>query len=216
MINMRLKDLTGQRFGRLTVVRLNGFAKYNKGSASKWLCKCDCGNEITVLGDSLRQKKTQSCGCYMREVNSKRATKHNLCGSRIYDTYHNMLARCYRKSNDCYKTYGARGITVCDEWKNDFLSFVNWAMRSGYKDNLTIERKDVNKGYSPENCTWIPMGKQASNKTTTHFVVYKGEKMTLTDFSHKVNISRKTIRAHEAEFNYNYEDLVNHFTQRRK
>ena len=213
---MKVIDLSGKTFGRLTVIGRNGSYKHKNGSEAKWLCQCSCGNRVTVLSSSLRAGRTQSCGCYMREINTSKATKHNLCGTRIYNIYHNMLARCYNKSNKCYKTYGKRGITVCNEWLKDFQNFAEWAEKSGYQNSLTIERKDVNKGYSPENCIWIQNKDQAKNKTSTHFVIFEGERMCLSELAYRVGISRPTIRKYENQYNYDYDRLVTEILKKKE
>ena len=155
------KDLTGQRFGRLVALE---FAGSDNGGKARWRCGCDCGNIVIVEGWHLRSGATQSCGCYRRELAARRCslittngnTKHGLSKSRLYFVWGNMKTRCLNPQNRAYKWYGAVGITICSEWLN-FEAFRDWALKSGYKDNLTIERKNPFLGYCPENCTWIPL-----------------------------------------------------------
>lgn len=162
------KDLSGQRFGRLIAIEFYGSDE--RGEA-KWRCECDCGNTIIVAGSRLRNGATKSCGCYRRELTAKRSssiktkgnTKHGLSNSRLYSVWTNMKTRCLNPRNRAYKWYGAVGITICSEWLS-FEAFRNWALESGYEDNLTLERKNPFLGYCPPNCEWIPLNEQRRNQ----------------------------------------------------
>lgn len=157
----KLDDLTGRKFNRLTVIEKAGNDKYGH---PKWKCICDCGNETIVLASQLRTGNTKSCGCLVKETNVKLRTTHGMKKSRIYRTWINMKVRCTYQKDKCYKDYGGRGITVCSEWMDSFQAFYDWAMKNGYNDDLTIDRKDVNGNYCPENCKWITMAEQQKNK----------------------------------------------------
>ena len=160
----KFKDLSGKKFGRLTVIRQNGFTNPNKYGQRHaiWYCKCDCGNYVERTTDVLKRGKS-SCGCRKKEVlisMSRKNTTHNMTHTRLYRIYKGMISRCYYKSSQRYNSYGGRGIVVCDEWKNDRTNFFDWAMNNGYRDDLTIERINVNGKYEPSNCCWIPMSEQ--------------------------------------------------------
>lgn len=134
MGKIKRKDLTGQKFGRLTVDK---FVSKNKYGHVLWLCKCDCGNEITVTTGHLLGGDTASCGCYQSECSKQKATKHGQKHTRLYEIWCSMIERCTVITYKQYENYGARGITICDEWHNDFQAFYDWAMVNGYTDILT-------------------------------------------------------------------------------
>lgn len=165
----RVKDLTGQKFGRLTVISQHGFTKKNKYGAryAVWYCKCDCGNYCEMDSHTLQRKGNHSCGCLAKEHldnMAKANVTHGMTGSRLYGCYKNMISRCYRPKDIHYNAYGKRGIAVCEKWKNNPKAFIEWALANGYSDDLTIERVDVNGNYEPSNCKWIPMSEQYKNK----------------------------------------------------
>lgn len=155
------KDLTGQRFGKLVVL---SYAGKDKNRHSLWLCRCDCGTEKIISSTALMSGQ-KSCGCEgARTTLSQRMTKHGMYKSRIYDIWHCMKDRCYREKNSKYHLYGGRGIKVCDEWKNNFVAFYEWAMENGYNDNLTLDRIDCDGNYEPANCRWATVTEQNRNR----------------------------------------------------
>lgn len=179
----RLIDLTGQRFGRLTVIRRDGT---NKNGSATWLCKCDCGNVKVASGRDLTNGDTKSCGC------SRRAPrKHGMTKTRLYRIWSDMKNRCQNPNNHAYKDYGGRGITVCKEWSDDFNRFKEWAADSGYREGLTIERIDFDKGYCPDNCTWITLSEQAQNRRMCIFVTINGKTMNLQQWCDELGIDYK-------------------------
>lgn len=168
-------DLTGKRFGRLIVLkRADDYFTKSGIKIKRWVCVCDCGSEKVVRQNELQSGQTTSCGCYHKEIVSNLNKKHGLsnkCG-RLYPLWKSIKYRCYCKACTAYKNYGERGISMCDEWKNDFVSFYEWAIKNGYKEEktdkgvniLTIDRIDVNGNYEPNNCRFVTNAEQAKNK----------------------------------------------------
>lgn len=174
----KLIDITGNKYGKLTVICRE--ANTNEG-ASTWRCQCECGNTVVVRGANLRKGTTKSCGCLSKMVCQKRA-KHNMVGTRLYNIWGNMKARCCRKTQPSYNYYGGRGIKICDEWKNSFENFLKWALSNGYTDSMTIERIDVNGDYCPENCKWSTPSEQAKNRRSNILINYNGETHCLSEW----------------------------------
>lgn len=159
------EDLTGQKFGKLTVIEYAGKAK---DGHALWLCQCDCGSKpVKVPSNSLKLKRTTSCGCIpikiIREIGVK-STTHGKRKTRLYNIWENMKQRCYNEKHPRFKDYGARGITVCKEWLDSFQVFYDWSMTNGYKEDLTIDRKNNNGNYEPSNCRWATYLEQRHNR----------------------------------------------------
>ena len=184
------KDLTGQKFGRLTTL----YRLHNIKGKTKWLCVCDCGNLKEVILSDLLLGKSKSCGCLAKELVSSRSTIHGQCGTRLYRIWTKMKERCYTTTNKRYKDYGGRGVAVCAEWKNGFMSFYNWAMANGYDDTLTIDRIDVDGNYEPTNCRWITMKQQSRNKRSNIIFTYNGVTHCLIDWCNILNLKYNTIK----------------------
>lgn len=192
------KDLTGERFGKLTVVEFDCM----QGHMSKWKCKCDCGGTKSVRSDHLTAGHTKSCGC-MEFENRKRIAGHNRTIKadhiRLERVYRAMLNRCYRAENRNYRNYGGRGISVCNEWRENFVNFCEWALANGYDETAeygecTLERIDVNGNYEPSNCKWISSYEQSINKRDTIRFNWDGGIHTIRELSQITGIPEGRIR----------------------
>lgn len=184
-------DITGNRYGRLTVIKR---VPNTLPRTTRWLCKCDCGKLHEVNKNMLVNGHTQSCGCLARELfmHNKLRETHNESRTRLYRVWQSMKQRCYDKSTNAYEYYGGRGITVCDDWLR-YENFSEWAHKSGYAENLTIDRIDNNKGYGPDNCRWATIKEQNRNKRTSHIIEFNGAKECLAYWSEKLNIPMSTM-----------------------
>ena len=195
-------DLTGWKMwehgipdSRITVIKRIGSDKHKN---IIYLCKCTCGKEFTTRATSIKKGKCKSCGCLKLEMaieECKKLKKHGLSTSNLYGVWYNMKQRCYDETNMQYKNYGARGIKVCDEWRNSVESFYDWAINNGYEENLTIDRINVNGNYEPTNCRWTTVKEQCNNKTNNHLITYHGETMNLMKWSEKLGVNYYTLRS---------------------
>ena len=183
-------DLTGFRFGRLTVLHEAGRSKAGK---VLWLCQCDCGNTKIIVGGDLRSGRTASCGCYHHRVVTEQVTIHGSRFSRLYRIWSAMKYRCGSPSADNYADYGGRGIKVCTEWERSFSAFKKWALENGYSDELSIDRIDGDAGYSPENCRWADAVTQARNKRSNRNLIFQGKKQSAAAWADETGIPVKTI-----------------------
>ena len=163
-----VKDLTGLRFGKLTVIKRAGS---DKNGRAQWLTVCECGTESVKTGKLLSNGHCKSCGCGEYENRVNNVTSHRLSNTRLYNIWLAMKQRCYYPKHKDYHNYGGRGITVCDEWKNDFKAFYDWAITHGYRNDLSIDRIDVNGNYDPNNCRWATTREQRLNQRPRKRVV---------------------------------------------
>lgn len=213
----KIKDLTGRKFGRLTVVGLQDTGTRK----TYWICQCDCGNLKLVRSDSLQCGAIKSCGCMKKEQDSKNLmaseakkkymqTGEKVGGTRLYSIWQGMKSRCYNEHDARYDRYGGRGITICDKWKYDFIAFKRWAEAHGYADNLTIDRVDNDLGYSPDNCRWATNEEQCRNRSTNIKIKIGNSTRTLMEWCDIFQVDYKTVVGayHRNGFN-GIDDLFN-------
>lgn len=186
------KDLTGQKFGKLTVIELSRKVQSGTRERFYWKCQCECGNEKEIRTDSLTSGRVQSCGCIKKEqdkINLTKFHRHKMSNTHIWHTYYAMLHRCNNQDDKRFKNYGGRGITVCDEWKNSFDNFLKWSMENGYEEHLQIDRIDNDGNYEPDNCRWVTRKENCRNRRSNIIVEYKGKQMTLIELSELTGIN---------------------------
>lgn len=181
------KDITGQRFGRLTAIK-----RIEGKKPTYWLCECDCGNRKEIQLNNLTTGNSKSCGCLSKEHH---VIKHNASNTRLYNIYLAIKNRCLLKSCSNYKRYGGRGIKVCREWIDNFENFREWSISNGYNDQLSIDRIDNNGNYCPENCRWTTVKEQANNRRSNVILTYNGISQTIMQWSEEINIPYMTLRA---------------------
>lgn len=182
---MSFIDLTGQKFGRWTVVAEAEKDPSIISRSKRWLCQCECGTRRVVSANSLMSGRSLSCGCYhseiMRDVGATNAT-HGLSSSRLYAIFKHMNNRCSNPNDIRYEEYGGRGIRVCDEWAS-FGAFAEWALTHGYRDTLSIDRIDVNGDYCPDNCRWSTPKEQAINRRSSVLYEYNGQTHCISEWA---------------------------------
>lgn len=193
----KVKDLTGQRFGRLTVIE----RVENHGTEVAWKCQCDCGNTTKVSGHNLLRGATRSCGCLHKEALAKARSichmQHGGKGEKLYVTWQNMRKRCKNPNDKNYKNYGGRGILICEEW-NDYAKFREWATSNGYTPDLrgqalSIDRIDVNGNYEPSNCRWVNSKVQNNNRRNNKHITFDGETLTIAQWAERVGVNYQTL-----------------------
>jgi hypothetical protein len=183
-------DITGQKFGRLTAIR---FVRINSHRDAEWMFLCDCGKQCVTTACRVKRGQTQSCGCLKIEREISANTKHGLSKTRIYRIWNDMRRRCSNPKRKDWINYGGRGITVCDEWQKDFKLFYDWAIANGYKDYLSIDRKNNNNGYCPENCQWVTKKHQNNNTRANRQITAFGQTKTLQQWADTFGIEHATI-----------------------
>lgn len=188
-VSSRMKyDHTGQRFGRWLVIGYAGMVNH----APSWNCVCDCGNTGVIPGGNLRLGRATSCGCYHSEELRARNTKHgNATRAKHtpeYMAWLNMRLRCWDKSNPEFHRYGGRGISVCERWANSFSNFLS-DMGPRPSSGHSIDRKENNGNYEPDNCRWATRREQMANTSRSRFVVLRGERMIMSEAARRSGLS---------------------------
>jgi hypothetical protein len=192
--NPRFKNLKGIKFGRLSVVE---YAGQTPSYHHKWRCVCECGNSIEVYAGNLIKGPSVSCGCYQRQSSSVRMTTHGDTDSTEYRSWRSMINRCNNVNVNCYEEYGGRGISVCDQWKKSYTSFLKDMGRKPTAKH-SIDRIDSNANYTPENCRWATPKQQARNTRRNRMITYNGETRCLAEWAEILgfNYSMVSIRVY--------------------
>lgn len=180
---MKTIDITGLRFGKLVATKRIG----RKGHNTVWECRCDCGNTTKALMSNLKKGATKSCGCIVKTIGGD-------CKSPLYYTWRSMIKRCHSDGDISYKNYGGRGIKVCPEWRYNYLVFKDWAVCSGYRRGLSIDRIDNDGGYGPNNCRWATDLVQCNNKRNNINLVFNDETKTIAEWARHFKVNHERIR----------------------
>lgn len=185
----KLVDMVGRRFGRLIVIKQDGYDNHN----AAWECACECGKTHRARGTHLRSGRIKSCGCLNRDMVIARHLTHGLTGTTEYGSWIAMRGRCYdQKHNNQFKNYGGRGIVVCDRWRNSFENFLS-DMGPKPSAAYSIERRDNNGNYEPSNCCWADAKTQQSNKRNTHFVTFEGKTFSCAEWDRLLGFGRQLV-----------------------
>ena len=184
----KLIDLTGQKFGRLTVIERDT----SRTGRAYWICQCDCGTVKSIMAKLLCNGHTQSCGCYRKENMSS----HRLSRTKIYRTWGDMCSRCHNPNDTGYKHYGGRGIAVCDEWRNDFQPFYDYVSKLEHfgEEGYTLDRINNNGNYEPGNVRWATAKEQSRNKTNNRLVGSHGQDIVLADLAEMTGLTSQLLR----------------------
>lgn len=187
----RIKDLTGKRFGRLTVIEFAG----TKGRNAFWKCQCDCGRVIVVKSCYLTSGDTKSCGCLKLERVASLTAKHKMSKTKIFNVWAGILGRCFNRNDSKFADYGGRGITVCDEWRKDFVAFYEHVSKLEHfgEDGYSLDRIDNDGNYEPANVRWATPTEQSRNKRNNIVVEYNGEKICLKEAAERSGIKYMTL-----------------------
>lgn len=185
----KILDRTKQKFGRLQPIAL---ASKHKNGKPRWLCKCDCGNEVIVTSTDLG-RSSNSCGCLRKEKTSQRRTTHGLSNTRTYNCWWAIRLRCDYPSSRHYYRYGMRGIKVCDEWKNSFQSFLD-DMGECPSNKHSIDRIDNSGNYTKQNCRWATTREQAQNTRTNNKITWNGEAKCLIQWERDLGFPHNCLQ----------------------
>lgn len=217
MSNLPNLDIVGKTFGKLTV--LDEFT--STGNGTSWKCRCECGNEVYVYRGKLTTGHTKSCGCTTKSLNG-------LSNHIIYKKWWSIKERCYKPHHASYKNYGGKGIYLVEEWQ-DFMAFYDWSIANGFEEGLTIERKDSNGPYSPENCEWITLSENVARsnrekpKRKSKYLYYaiSPQHVNYTfananEFAREHNLNANAIRrvvrgerTHYKDWKFGFTDILN-------
>lgn len=198
-------DLTGRTFNRLGVI---GIAPPTEHQPTRWHCACVCGKETIVGSYALTSGRIKSCGCYIKEFTGKRARTHGLTKSRAYRIWVDMRRRCLEPQEPSYRNYGARGIAVCERWKDPHGGFENFLADMGHPPHRhTLDRIDNDGPYAPENCKWATYKEQHRNKRTNRIEYLNGIGKPLSEWVeiHGANYYRVL---HRLRLGWTFEDAM--------
>lgn len=195
-----------QKYNRLTILSENiEKTLLNKYKHRYVNTLCDCGNKKIILLGHIRSGKIKSCGCFQKENIIKIHQTHCESKTNLHKRWANIKTRCFNLKNKNYKNYGGRGITMCDEWKNDYTKFRDWSLSNGYKPELQIDRINNDGNYEPSNCRWVTNLENSRNKRSSFIITYKGKSKNLVDWAKILKIEKRTLWNRIKKRNWNIE-----------
>lgn len=197
-------DISGQKFNKLTAM----YFEKRGNRAAVWVCSCECGGSAKVASYALRTGSTKSCGCYLREMSSDLHTKHGLSAHPLYFRLNRMITRCSNPKNPNYKHYGAKGVTVCREWRENPTLFIEWCLANGYAEGLEIDRIDVTGNYEPSNCRFITPKENKRNKRYHFTIEYKGTTYHAWEIESVFGLKAKTVKARIYDYGMTPEEAL--------
>lgn len=195
-------DITGNKYGRLTVIERVDNALDGQ---SRWLCECTCGNTTIVSKGNLKSGNVKSCGCLAKEI--KPAKTHGESRTRLYKIWFDMKRRCSEKYKDYFPEYHRKGIKVCKEWQT-YEPFRDWALSHGYQDNLTIDRRDNDGNYEPNNCKWVDVKAQSNNRSSCIYITYNNKTQTMMQWCEELNLDYYLIHNRIHKLNWTFEKAI--------
>lgn len=188
----RIKNISGVRFGSLLVIGFHDRITTPCGSIkTRYLCLCDCGNELITKRGNLVNGYTTSCGCSVSKILAERNKKHGMTGTKTYRCWRNMISRCTDPKNKAFKHYGGRGITVCEKWQESFSNF--HSDMGTCPDGMSIDRIDNNGGYNKDNCRWVGQTTQMNNTRSNNVVFFNDCEITVADLAREIGINYYTL-----------------------
>jgi hypothetical protein len=187
--------IVGMSFGRLTILENIGTIK-----RKRWVkVKCKCGNQYEVRLDILLSGSSNSCGCLQKEITSKRMLTHGLSKHPLRGVHRAMVNRCHEETDPHYDSYGAKGVVVCEEWRNSYEAFANWALENGWKKGLQIDKDKLSKEkpgkqYGPDFCCFLTCKENSQYKSDNRMIIYNGETLSLSQWADRFNVKYNTFR----------------------
>lgn len=197
-----INHLLNQSFGYLTIVKDLGLVEFNGYHKRMVIAKCKCGNIKQFILSAIINEMSTSCGCRQVEVLKERNFKHGLRRHPLNSVWKGIKGRCYNEKSTQYKDYGGCGITMCDEWKNDFQAFYVWAIANGWEKGLDIDRRENDGIYEPNNCRFVTRKINNSNKRTNKLLEFNGLTKSLCEWAEQYGLQRKLL--HQRIFIYKW------------
>lgn len=210
----KLEIKSGDKFGKLTIIKEVSPLRISNKPRRMFKCRCECGNEKDIQLAVLMNGHSTSCGCEQKRKASSSNLKHGLTNHPLYNVWKNIKKRCNYPNASEYQNYGGRGISICEEWSNNFDNFYKWSISNGWSIGLSIDRIDTNGNYCPENCRWSTIKVQMNNMTKNFYIEYKGKTYTLTTLAEYLNIPYNIVRYRISKCKWEVEQLISYYNDR--